>query len=148
MDWDWGWISASLLAPVLIPVLALTTCKLLPLEAKYAKKTHWMSQFRDGQLGWVAVAWAAGIFYDVLNVSVPLTLYLKAYLLCAVLSGFAGMFISAGGAIESDPAAPPRKLFLILSIIVAVATAFFAYSAHTEAEKLSHAATAQSGGNT
>jgi hypothetical protein len=138
---DWGWLSSNILAPVLIPVLGLTIGKALPLEAKYAKKTHWMSQFRDGQLGWVAVAWAAGIFYDILIVTVPLTPYLKLNLLAAVFLGFGGMVISAGGAIESDPAAAPRKRFLVWSMVIAVATGFFAYNVHVEADGLSHAFT-------
>lgn len=138
-DFDWGWVGANIVAPILIPVLGLTIGKVLPLEAKYAKKTHWLSQFRDGQLGWLAVAWSAGIFYDVLSLTVPLTAYLKLSLLVAALLGFSSMVISAGGAIESDPDVPPRKMFLVWSIIIALAAGWFSYSAHEAAEHLAAA---------
>jgi hypothetical protein len=110
--------------------------KAVPLDPKFAKKATLRSQYQDGQLGWVAVGWAIGIIYEVLNYDGALNGYLKIMLLIAIVFGVAGMVISASGAIESDPGVEPPVWTLLVSLAVAIICGFAFSAAHTEVSRL------------
>jgi hypothetical protein len=130
------WVLSTFIFPVLVPLCGLFFGKIMPLDkAKYGKKTSFWSQFRDGQLGWVSVAWSIAAIYEIKHYNGRSgwldDLEGLAYALTAL-----GTLVSAAGAIEADPADKPKWYFFVLSLLIAAGSAYVFYNSHVTVEAL------------
>lgn len=129
---DVWWFVSTIAAPVAIPILGMQLGRFFPLDkAKYGKKTNFWSQFRDGQLGWLAVAWSIGAIYEIKHYT-GRSDTLDAYEILAFAATVIGKIVAGGGAIEATDNKEPRKLFFWVSVAVALASAYAFYNAHVE----------------
>jgi 4-amino-4-deoxy-L-arabinose transferase-like glycosyltransferase len=136
------WMLANIGAPVVIPMVFLSDKFFRKLDDATKERLKWMGQFKDGQLGWVAVGWCVGALYEVLSLDTP-GLYLKTLLVITLFAAYAGGQITAGGLAEADPAAKARKRFFWGSIIVALWAATMFTMIHVEVENVKEKTAAQ-----
>lgn len=59
-----GWFLINILLPVCVPLAFLLAARLVDLPEPYASRTKLLKVVQDGQLGWVAIVFAAASAYD------------------------------------------------------------------------------------
>lgn len=59
-----GWFIINIMVPIFAPLLVLCLFKPLPLQRENKENASLMRAVRDGQLGWIAVAFSASCTYD------------------------------------------------------------------------------------
>lgn len=59
-----GWFFINLVVPATLPLVILLVLKLVDLPKPYSARSSPLRAVRDGQLGWVAMGFAASCTYD------------------------------------------------------------------------------------
>lgn len=59
-----GWFFMNLVLPAVLPLVILLALKLVDLPEPYASRANLLRAVRDGQLGWVAMGFAASCTYE------------------------------------------------------------------------------------
>lgn len=59
-----GWFLINIALPIGVPLAFLLAAKLVDLPEPYASRTKLLNVVQDGQLGWVAIVFAAASAYD------------------------------------------------------------------------------------
>lgn len=107
--WSWdfiGWFFVNLIVPVGLPPLGILIVRMMKIELseEVKKKTTFWATIQDGQLGWIALAWAAAAVYELYDALV--TGKHAPWMGLVILSEFIivlmGIAISAGGAVTAS----------------------------------------------
>ena len=62
-----GWFFINIILPITVPFLFLLAAKFAELPEPYASRTKIIRAVQDGQLGWVALVFAAACSYELLE---------------------------------------------------------------------------------
>lgn len=133
-----GWFLINILLPVCLPLAYLLGAKLVDLPEPYASRTKLIRAVQDGQLGWVATAFAAASVHELLERLPPRTeettwIDLVFALSCVLLavSGFLAVLGTLFPLKESkvQPHGPREwiqhyRLFISTSIVTALSATF------------------------
>lgn len=127
------WVAVNIVAPVIIPIAGMKLGgKYMATTDEQREKAKIRRSMQQGQLGWLAVAWAAAAIYEAFDYMDDHGRWLKwvggltVAEACVVV---AAMYIATGGAINADDKDPDDKDYMRGSIICALASAgLFAYA--------------------
>lgn len=59
-----GWFFITLVLPIALPVVILALLRCVDLPKPYSERAHPLRVVRDGQLGWIAMSFAASCSYE------------------------------------------------------------------------------------
>ena len=96
-----GWFFVNIVLPVAVPLLFLLGAKLVDLDEPQASRAKLIRAVQDGQLGWVAIVFAAVCTYDLFaqiqdkSVSPPAWAELVLFISCVFL-GISGFLATLG----------------------------------------------------
>jgi hypothetical protein len=121
------WALINIIVPIALPMLGLWLVSwTMPLTSSLREKTKPLVTVRDGQLGWLAVAWAAAAISDALSymerTDHPLP-SLGTLLMIEFFIVLGGMFVAAGGAVTALNGRRNKHRYLIGSAAVTVMSA-------------------------